>query len=505
MVTDKQVRILMTEISNGKPLAIAAAHADMDVKTARKWAASSSRPSESRLAHDWRTRDDAFADVWGALAIMLVSNPGLQAKTLFEHLQREHPGRFQDSQLRTLQRRVKMWRATEGPAREVFFPQEHPPGVLCASDFTHMKSLDIRIAGQPFPHLLYHFVLTYSNWETASVCFSESLEALSEGLQEALFELGGVPMAHRTDRLSAAVVNWSKEVLAKSGAKELARADFTRNYERLLQHFGLKAERTQAGHGNENGDAEQRHYRLKTAVEQALLLRGSREFDTRDAYEHFLRTLLAQLNAGRRERLLEERRLFAPLPSGRLDALRTAEPRVGPSSTVYLLCNVYSVPSRLIGERVQARIGAETIEIYFGKTCVETLPRLRGRGRHRVQYRHIIDWLVRKPGAFAGCRYRSDLFPSSRFRMAFDALQEWHPKRADRDYLAILQLAAKQSEARVEEALDTLLAEGSPFDSKAVAARLAIGAPLRSITQVEIAPVDVAAYDQLLQSTEVPA
>jgi hypothetical protein len=492
----------MKQLNQGKPLYLAAAHAGMDVKTARKWVASSHRPSEAKPSHDWRTREDPFAEVWDGLAEMLGNNPGLEAKTLFEYLQREHPGRFADSQLRTLQRRVKVWRAQHGPPHEVFFPQEHRPGELCASDFTHMSSLRITIARLPFSHLLYHFVLTYSNWETVRICFSESLEALSEGLQQALFELGGVPTAHRTDRLSSAVVNWSRSVIEQRPTKERARADFTANYEKLLAYYGLRPERTQAGHGNENGDAEQRHHRLKRAVEQALLLRGSRDFDDRAGYEAFLRQLLQQLNSGRTARLREEIPRLAPLPARPLDALRRLDVRVGPSSTIFVLCNVYSVPSRLIGEWVQARITAETIDLFYGAHRVEQLPRLRGRGQHRIEYRHIIDWLIKKPGAFANYKYRADLFPCSRFRMAYDALLEQAPARATREYLAILHLAAKQSETGVQEAIDGLLSAGKPVDSRAVEARMQSCQPGRSVTQVQIDAVDVAAYDALLCARE---
>jgi hypothetical protein len=496
------VGILLEALRDGKPLYVAAARADMDRKTARKWAKCSLKPSESKIEHDWRTREDVFSDVWDDLAKMLKVNPGLQAKSLFEYLQREHPGRFADPQLRTLQRRVRHWRATEGPDREIFFPQEHRAGELCASDFTHMKSLGIRIAHQPFDHLLYHFVLTYSNWETASICFSESLEALSEGLQRALFEIGGVPVAHRTDRLSAAVMNWSRDVITSRNDRGLASADFTVNYERLLHHYGLRPQRTQAGHGNENGDAEQRHHRLKVALDQALLLRGSREFGDREEYEQFLRALIAQLNSGRMARFAEEQRCLAPLPSTRLDSLRTLTVRVGPSSTVYVLCNVYSVSSRLIGEHVDARIGAEAIDIYYGKTHVETLPRLRGRGHHRIQYQHIINWLVRKPGAFANYRYRTDLFPSSRFRMAYDALSERSPERADRGYLAVLLAAADRGEAAVEAAIEALLAKGSEADGPSVLAWLDAGVSATPITHVQIAEIDLSSYDQLIERAE---
>ena len=185
----------------------------------------------------------------------VATNPGLEAKTLFEALQRKYPGQFADGQLRTLQRRIKRWRATEGPEREVFFAQQHVPGRLGQSDFTHMNELGITIGGQSFPHMLYHFVLTYSNWEAVTVCYSESFESLSEGLQNALWELGGVPLEHRTDRLSTAVNNVSEE------------REFTARYEALLRHYRMAGQKIQTGKANENGDVEQRHHRLKRAVE----------------------------------------------------------------------------------------------------------------------------------------------------------------------------------------------------------------------------------------------
>ncbi|GAG29972.1 unnamed protein product, partial [marine sediment metagenome] len=237
---------------------------------------------------------DPFDEVWEEVRQELEASPGLQSKTLFEWLQRKYPGRYQDGQLRTLQRRVKGWRATAGPAKEVFFDQVHHPGRLCASDFTHMTSLGVTIGGQPFDHLVYHFVLTYSNWERVTVCFSESFESLSEGLQNALWELGGVPQRHRSDRMSLAVNNLSEK------------KEFTERYEALMKHYGLKMEKIQAGKANENGDVEQSHRRFKEAVDQALMLRGSREFSSRETYAKFLGEIRDQRNAGRRERLAEE-------------------------------------------------------------------------------------------------------------------------------------------------------------------------------------------------------
>ena len=252
MVNDQQVKRLW-QLAGQLSVEIAAAKSGMDPKTARKYLGDRRLPSEMRRKHTWRTRPDPFADVWEQVQELLTVEPGLQAKTLFEHLQQAHPGRFSDGQVRTLRRRISYWRATEGPPREVFFAQEHRPGELCQSDFTHCRELGVTIDGQAFPHLIYHFVLSYSNWETGSICYSETFESLSEGLQNAFWQLGGVPREHRTDRMSAAVNNLCD-------GKE-----FTQAYEGLLRHYRIGGQKIQAGQANENGDVEQRHYRFKTS------------------------------------------------------------------------------------------------------------------------------------------------------------------------------------------------------------------------------------------------
>jgi len=254
MITDQQVRRLRRLDLLGIAKGRAAAQAGMDEKTARKYRQLGQLPQEVRMEHDWRTRPDPFADVWPQLQALLEVNPGLEAKTLLSHMQRQYPGRFAAGQVRTLQRRVKQWRALHGPAKEVFFAQVHEPGRLCASDFTYCTDLGVTIAGAPFAHLVYHFVLTYSNWEAGTICFSESLESLSEGFQNAVWELGGVPHLHRTDRLTAAVP-------PGGGAEE-----FQQRYQALLRHYGLQGQAIQAGKANENGDAEQSHHQFKRAL-----------------------------------------------------------------------------------------------------------------------------------------------------------------------------------------------------------------------------------------------
>jgi hypothetical protein len=469
---------------------LAAAKAGMDPKTARKYLRDGRMPGGMKPDRTWKTRPDPFAGVWDQVRQQMETNPGLEAKTLFEALQRDYPGQFADGQLRTLQRRLKQWRATEGPSREVFFTQEHVPGRLGQSDFTHMTELEITVGGQEFPHLLYHFVLAYSNWESVTLCYSESFESVSDGLQNALWELGGAPLEHRTDRMSTAVNNTSDG------------REFTARYDALLRHYRMQGQKIQAGKANENGDVEQRHHRLKRTVGQMLLLRGSRDFESVAHYTEFLRLLVARLNAGRRERLAVEMQYLRALPEQRLDSVKRVRAKVDSGSLINVDRNSYSVNSRLIGEEVEARLHAEHVEVWYAGRKVEQLPRLHGRGKHRVDYRHIIDWLVRKPGAFENYRYRDELFPTSRFRMAWDALREAAPQRASRRYLEILEAAAKEGEARVDEALRHLLSQGeiteAALNADAVRSLVCRQDSLPPATHIDVADVSLASFDELL-------
>ena len=306
MVKDQQVRRLVKLKKNEKTLTMAAAKAGMSRKTARKYLKSGKLPSQCQPERYWRTRSDPFESVWPEVKEILKRSPTVEAKAVFDHLCRQQEGAFQQGQLRTLQRRIKQWKAEYGEAKEVMFPQKYQPGHQAQSDFTFMGRLGVTIQGQPFPHLLYHFVLAYSNWEATTLCFSESFESLSLGLQNALWELGALPEEHRTDRLSAAV-------------KNLKREEFTERYQALLRHFGMRSSRTQAGKAHENGDVEQSHHRLKRAIEQELLLRCSRDFSSREEYEGFVAVIVSRRNAARQKRLGEELAVMRPLPARRLD------------------------------------------------------------------------------------------------------------------------------------------------------------------------------------------
>jgi len=490
MISDRQARKVIELMQSEPTKAIAAAKAGMTEKTARKWARLGKLPSEIQSPRTWRTREDPFKDVWERIRPMVELNPGLEAKTVFEFLQREQPGVFANGQLRSLQRRLKRWRALEGPSRQVFFPQIYRPGALSESDFTHMESLDITIGGSRFEHLVYHFVLPYSDWETGTICFSESFESLSGGLQNALWKLGGVTEEHQTDQLSAAV-------------HQLPRPEeFTARYSALLRHYGLRGRKTNGASPHENGDVEQRHFRFKKAVDQELMLRGSRAFESREEYAAFLQHLFDRLNAGRTKRLNEELAALKGLPAVRLDATKRLRVRVSVASTIRVSHNTYSVNSRLIGEEVDVRLHSEHLEVFYGGQKVDQMPRLRGKNGHLIQYRHIIDWLVRKPGAFAHYRYQDALFPTHRFRMAYDQLREHAASErvATKTYLLILQMAAQRGETAVDRALERLLACASLVSPENVAEELAHEETSDHSVRREavIVPVDLSVYDGLL-------
>jgi len=491
MVTNRQYRRLRKLMHTEQTLAQAAAKSRMDEKTARKYLKQDMLPENIKKPHTWKTRQDPFDSVWDELKEKLEIAPGLEAKTLFEYLVEHYPGRFNEGQLRTLQRKIKRWRALEGAHKEVFFSQEHTPGKLCASDFTCMNHLMITINKQPFNHLMYHFTMVWSNWETGKPCFSESFESLSEGLQAALWKLGGVPEEHLTDRLTAAVKK------PDNGQK------FTDRYEALLRHYKLSGRKTQAASPHENGDAEQRNYRLKLAVEQQLLLRGSRDFESRQEYERFLGKLFDNINACRKDKLAEEVVVLKKLPLERFQSSkRLNDIPVSKASTIRVNHNTYSVDSRLIGERLTIYLHAETLEVYYGQKCVEILPRIYGENNHRIDYRHIIDWLVRKPGAFANYRYQEDMFPSFFFRSFYDDLLREHSvSKAAKEYLKVLYLSAKTSEEIVDKALQYRCF----CDELTTAAEIEVwvkeyieeGRKVEK-TAITIEAVDIAAYNGLL-------
>lgn len=472
----------MKELNEGETLERAALKSGMSENTARRYRKGAA-PKGARPRRRYRTREDPFEAVWPEVEKMLEAAPGLEAKTIFERLLERPDGSFTEGQLRTLQRKIRRWRAEHGPHKEVMFPQQHRPGEYGQSDFTSMNDLGISIGGEGFDHLLYHFVLPYSRWESGMVCFSESFETLIAGFQRAVGELGRVPHKHRTDNLSAATHD------LKDG-----RRAFNERYLGAMAHYGVEADRNTPGRAHENGSVEQAHHRFKRAVEQALLVRGRREFADRGSYEDFLREIFEGRNK-RRTALGDDLRGMNELPPMRIEDFRRERVAVTRFSTIRAAENTYSVSSRLIGEMVDLRLYAETIELWHGPRLVATMERQRGRGNVAIDYRHVIWSLVRKPGAFARYRYREALFPTLTFRRAYDALSERLGSGADLEYVRILHLAASTSQTAVEAALDDLLGRGELRDYAQV--RAAAAPEPVEVPSCAIEPPDLSAYDAI--------
>jgi hypothetical protein len=478
----------MKLLNEGNPLIRAAVRAGMSEPTARKYARSGQMPSATKAPHTWRTRPDPYAEVWPEIEALLKQDGGLEAKTIFMELDARYPGRFAPGQLRTLQRRVHIWRAHSGLPKEVYFEQVHRLGHQGQSDFTNMGELGITIAGEPFGHLLYHFVLTYSNWESVMVCPSESFESLSAGLQGALWKLGAAPAEHRTDNLSAA----THELTDSRGR------DFTKRYNRLLAHYNLRGSRNFPGRANENGDVESSNGHIKNAIDQRLRLRGSRDFPSRSAYEAFLQECVAARNATREERLLQEREHLQPLPGQVLPMYTELFATVSRYSVVKVNRRRYMVPSRLIGHQLTVHLYADILELYYQGVQVVVLPRLVGDAQAHIDYRQIIDSLVRKPGAFRHYAFREGLYPTLEFRCAYDALVTHDDARADFEYVRILHLAARDGEQAVERVLRELREEKAVPQYEAVRERVRGPRTPTGVPDVRIEAPDLSRYDRLL-------
>lgn len=485
----------MEEMSKHGSIGLASMRAGMDRKTGRKYVAAGQLPSGMVKERDWRTREDPFVEHWPEVEARLADTPELEAKTLFELLVQKYPGRYEPGQLRTLQRRIKTWRAAQGPDKDVVLAQRHRPGEAAQTDFTSAAELAVTIAGQLFIHMLCVFTLPYSNWRWATVCLSESIAALRKGVQGALFQLGRVPEWHQTDNSTAATHRIPD---GRSVVVEGRKRPFNEDYVAIMRHFGMKPRTTEVGEKQQNGDAEASNRVFKRALEQALLVRGSRDFESVDAWQAFIDQVARKGNGAHARRVVEEMAAMRELDVSRLPEFVEEDVCVSEWSTVRVKHCAYSVPSRLIGEWVRVRIFEDRIEVRYGGKVQLSCERLRGRNLHRIDYRHVIWSLVRKPGGFARYVYREELFPSVVFRRAYDAIQTpHHGVSGDLEYLRILHHAASTMEADVEAALSLLLADGRPVTANAVKAMVA-ATPGIEIPDLVPPTVDLTAYDALL-------
>jgi transposase InsO family protein len=436
---------------------VAAAKAGFSTATAYRIEADPQLPSQKTRPRE-RRRPDPLAGVWeGEIVPMLEAAPGVRAIAIFEEISRRHPELAMGVR-RTLERRVANWRALNGPSRDVIFRQEHPPGRMGLSDFTDMNGLGVTIAGVPLLHRLYHFRLAFSGFAHAHVVLGgESFVALAEGLQNALWALGGVPEQHRSDSLSAAFRNLDRN----------AADDLTRRYDELCAHYGMTPTRNNPGVSHENGSIESAHGHLKKVLTDELLLRGSRDFEDLAAYRRFVDEVVGRRNARNRKSIEIERTALKPLPARRTTDYEEARVLVTSSGGFILKRVFYSVPSRLIGHRLNVHLYDDRLDCFLGSTQILTLRRGRqqqgsSRRAHVVDYRHVIHALRKKPMALLNLVYRDQLFPRQAYARAFEALLASEgDKHACRTMVGLLALAHDRAcEAELADAIEAVLDAG---------------------------------------------
>lgn len=434
---------------------MSAIKAGMSRTTARKYLRQGDVMEQRQAPPARRTRVDPLEEVWPQALAMLREAPELEAKALFEYLAQSRPGGIKAGLLRTFQRRVRQWRLLEGPEKEVFFTQDHQPGEVLAVDWTDMGDLGIMIGGKVLAHKLFHAVLPYSNWEWAVRAHSESALSLRGGLKATLGRLGRVPRLLLTDHSSTATHQLKRDGAARG---------FNDEYLGICAHYGIEPRTINVGRPQENGDCESANGHLKRRVRQHVLLRGSRDFASEEEYDRFLIGVLEAANRLRTERLGEELAAMGETVIRDLPDYRELMVTVGNNSTIRVRKLRYSVPGRLIGTKLLARIYENHIVLLAGGQEVAQLPLNGGDRGAVIDFRHVIGHLLRKPGAFAGYRWREELFPAPAFRAAYDHLARTTTE-ADRRYLEILKVAADEGQTAVENALDHLLSAPQPVIS----------------------------------------
>lgn len=486
MISSQQHRKLMRSYQQTENLSTSALRAGVDRKTARKYAIEGSPgPEEPRSARQWRTRPDAFAEIWPQVEEELGREPELEAKVLFEQVLEEHRSQFDRRQRRTFERRVRAWKLEHGPERELFFCQEHRPGERLQLDWFHASELEVRIGDEGLEHLLVHVVLPYSNWEWARVCHSESFLSLKRGLQSALFELGGVPLICQTDQSSTAT---------HCRGRGQAGRDYNVRYLGLLAHYGMKPAVIGVKQPHENGDVESGHRHLRQAIDQALRLKGSRTFCSVAEYEAFVFELLRRRNEQRGQHFEEEKRSLRPLAAGRLAEHEEEMVRVSREGLARVGRQAYSVPARFAGERLRARVYETELEFWWNDKLICRTERHRGSQGVFVDWRHVIGALQHKPGALIGWRHRAAMFPNAKWRALYHWLQgRYSPGRAEREYLGILGLGLEQRLEALEAAIEEL---GDGVSLDAIRQRFC---PRANIVVLDL-KVDLSPYDALLKA-----
>jgi transposase InsO family protein len=472
----------------------AAAQASMSLRTAYRIENDPRLPSQMPRPRGRRRPDPLIAIFDAEIVPMLEAAPDLRPIAIFEEMQRRHP-EVPDGVRRTVERRIRQWRALNGKDRDVIFRQVQEPGRMGLSDFTEMGDLAVRVAGVDLDHRLYHFRLACSGFEHVHVILGgESYVALAEGLQNALWALGGAPREHRSDSLSAAFRNLDHE----------AREDLTSRYDALCSHYRMEPSRNNRGVAHENGAIESPHGHLKSSIRDALLMRGTIDFDDLTAYRSFLDEIVGRKNARNRQRIDAERAVLQPLPDNRTADYEHELVYVSTSGGFVLRKVFYTVPSRLIRHRPRARLYDDRVELFVGGTRVLTLARGRagrdGKHGHVVDYRHVIHALRRKPMALLNLVYRDQLWPRDAYRHMFDHLCERLSERAACKLMVeLLSIAHERGcEAQLAGLLTEDLAADQLPDLKVLRERFA--PDLASLPEVSVHLTPLTVYEALNDS-----
>jgi transposase len=498
MVTDLRASKLFQLLRQNESVAAISRSLKMSEKTVRKYRDGEQLPSQiERPERSYRTRQDPLAEFWSEIETLLEHDSKLKPYAILDWLkQKYNPAegepRVTDSLRRTLERRVQDWKLKHGVEQDVKFTQVHHAGDVFAFDFVVMNALGVTVGGKAFDHMMFHAVFTYSNWEYIHLCHSESFEALAAGLQDALHHAGGVPRRVRSDSLSAAVKNLSSD------------KEFASQYSGLLNHYGVKGHRINVRKPHENGDVESSHGHFKDALDQALRLRMSRDFSSVDEYMEFVRPLVSRRNVVRENRFAEERAALAPLPAQRLDTCTTISLTVKSDSIIRVKRNAYSVSSKYVGLRMEVRIHQDHLELWYRNQRMERMPRQFGYGKEAIDFRHVIDSLVRKPGAFVNYKYVNHMYPTTRFRMAYDQLvKTTTDASAVKQYLKLLYAAKHEGLDVVDDTLRWFFSTGKTIKAVDVLEVVASKQQLPAPTDVDVDAPDLLAFDSLLQCKDV--
>jgi len=485
----------------------AAAKVGISVRSGRTIEKNQHHTFNAKKMRAYKTRKSPIDAVWESdLLPMLKKDPALQPKTLLIYLQRtylndDREPLYTNSVERTLQRNVARWHALNGTPKDVIFPQNHIPGVQALSDFTHFKNVKITIKGKHFKHMFYHFRLVYSKWSYLKVIQSgESMQALSEGVQEALFALGGVPQEHRTDSLSAAFKNISKET----------QADLTANYEQFCEYYNMTPTRNNKGVKHENGSVESSHGHLKNRISQELILRASNDFESSAEYEKWIHDIVKSSNKRNCKNLSKELQALQKLPRYKTDDYDIKSVKVSNLSIIIIRNVRYSVPSNLSGHTITLHIYQNKINAYLGNVLVFSFDRkypdkAQKTITYAINYKHVIHSLIQKPAAFRRCKYRDELFPNDNFRSIWNYLNKTEGiKIAPKLLLRLLKLAADYDcETELGYHVVDLIEKKHPLIIEKIENKF--NSRSSKLLEVKCKQHDLSSYDQIIRSSYAAA